>query len=82
MRFKTEISKKPYTCEVTHYSPGHQGRFTGPLHLRHEGEPGEFEFVILDQDGNRAEQVENELCSIDKERLLREFLHGTGENGL
>lgn len=72
MFFQTEISGIPCTCHVLHYAPAE------PMIIMRGGfgdayppEPEEFDYELLDQEGNIIPSDQLELSSSDTERLLQ-----------
>lgn len=75
--FTTKVSGIPCQCRVYHYAPGVPMLVYGPGNgdaLPPESE--EFDYVLLDRKGYRAEWLEKKLTPQDDIRLMNEyFLH-------
>ena len=61
MIFPTHVNGIPCQCSVLAFDPGTPARTSGPPELCDPGDPGEFEFEILDRRGRRAAWLDRYL---------------------
>lgn len=72
--FQTTVNEIDCQCYVTRYVPGVPPKLTGHPDARHDGEESEFNFELLDENGQRAEWLEDDLTDEDNVRLEQEYL--------
>lgn len=72
--FETEVSGTPCRCLVTGYIPDVPAQTGGHPDMACPAEGGEFEFQLLDCQGNPAPWLEETLTEDDCSRLEQEFL--------
>lgn len=72
MQFNTRVAGIPCICEVTtyYYDPG---RTYGPPENCYPPEM-DFEFILLDRKGYRAEWLERKLTETIESNLLEEYI--------
>lgn len=75
MQFETRVSGIPCICKVTHYSSYVPMRITGSGFGDAEPpEPAEFEYVILDMKGRRAEWLEKKITDRIDQDIFEEYV--------
>ncbi|WP_272962297.1 hypothetical protein [Alcanivorax jadensis] len=73
-KFPTSVNDTDCQCLVTHYKPGIAPKRTGHPDTWDDGEDSEFKFELLDENGDRAEWLEDDLTNDDCARLEQEYL--------
>lgn len=73
MKFQTKVAGIPCVCHVTHYSPGHPGKLTGPMEDAEEPMDEEFEYRLLNMNGLRLKDLEGRITVEEDQQLLEEF---------
>lgn len=75
MIFETKVKGIACRCEVTHYSAEVQMVVTGSgFGDAEEGEPEEFEFIILGADtGRRMKALEEMVTPAIRQKLINEY---------
>lgn len=66
-RFDTKIDDVPCFVEVTHYSAGE------PTTQWDDGLDEEFDYIIINKDGDRMLDLEQKVTAVVRERLLEEY---------
>ena len=72
--FETSVGGIDCKCRVTSYIPGAPAKLTGHPDTWHDGEDSEFEFELLDESGERADWLEDDLTPEDCSRLEQEYI--------
>lgn len=72
MIFSTWINRIPCQCHVLYYAPKVRAAWVGVADS-HPPESEEFEYEILDRDGNRARWLEKMITPAIDEALLAEY---------
>jgi hypothetical protein len=72
MIFNTHVNGIPCQCSVLTFNPGTPAQTSGPPEHCHDGDPGEFEFELLDRRGHRAAWLDRYINPQVEDRLLEE----------
>lgn len=71
--FDTQIEGTPCRCEVLYYRPYIPAKVSGPPEDCYPAEASEFEFQILDMEGNLAPALEDKCTDEVMQRLQDEY---------
>lgn len=76
MRFETEVDGQPCQCEVIHYQPEAPARITGTgFGDADPPEESEFDYRLLDSNGEPAPHLEDRITPSDELRIFTEYLN-------